>query len=236
MMMFSQHLWKIGVILVCFSTGMLGAMDLPKTPSFKEDLEKIRPYLTAKKPMVGFQIFEEETSISQLNKINLADSCYDLDGITWYAQGTAKSFLDGFGGVLIRDFLTSCVSLAQRYDFEDVISFFVVKEDQMIKVAVMKPLYPSHLARQMLHEITRPKKGSQELLAKYNKEELRKDRLYQTKEELGETKKILAANLDKLIQRGSDLSDLQERTTQLAEDAEDFRIGAKKLNPCCWLF
>lgn len=220
------------------------AMEDPSSqPSLTQMFEKAKPYLNVKNPLLGVQIYQEEQMGSSPQSIaKLHRSSYDLTGVSYFARSQVKEGLEFLSGAMVCDFLQKSMDLGKRYDLEDVVSFYVCQQGKAIKVAIMKPIYPTHLAAQMLHEtnLTTPLRDYghdlEALLKKYNGDVFKNDRIHLVREQLEETKKILLDDIEKLHHRGNDLEDLMERTTQLKVDAERFRGRAREMNSCCWLF
>ncbi|KAJ3429625.1 vamp (vesicle associated membrane protein) [Anaeramoeba flamelloides] len=55
------------------------------------------------------------------------------------------------------------------------------------------------------------------------------DRLTKVQKEVDEVKNIMGENIDKVIDRGEKLENLEERSTQLNENSYQFKKGATKL-------
>ena len=214
------------------SFGMLQAME---TDTKKSRLEAIKPYLTMDNYLIGIQVYNQADSKKMVKR---ECSFYNLSGVGYFYQGTVGEALDILSAEILADYLEESNNGSKRYDLEDIMSFYIYKQGLTIKMAIMKPNYPNTLALEMFGEIASNTsvKTLEVILKKYNSEKLKNNRIFQAQEGLNEVKTITMQNLEELLKRGDNLSELQERTKVLAEDAEDLRINAKKMNSCCWLF
>lgn len=231
----------LGFLMVKTIFAMDGGDDIAE---MKVMFEKAKPHLTLNKALFGVQVYEEIQGPAQKG-LTLKRKYYDLSGVSLFAQGTATEGLDILSSFMVNRFLREPENKPRKYEFEDVAVFYLLRHGQALKMAIMKPLYPSHLALRMLGEASIQDSGKlfnrngdlEDLLKKYNGSELEENKIYKVTRELEETKKILVEDvMEKLKIRGDDLEELQGRTAELKTDCEAFRKKAKEMNSCCWLF
>ncbi|VEG92060.1 hypothetical protein [Legionella spiritensis] len=77
-----------------------------------------------------------------------------------------------------------------------------------------------------------------ETVAAHMEKYTRDEKVEQVKQELGEVKKIMIDNIDKVLERGERIEDLIKRTEGLADTSFLFHKKAKELNSCwpCTIF
>ncbi len=205
-------------------------------------LEKAKPYLTVKHPLFGFQIHELDpmTDVNSPPPAKLQTSFYDLTGVSWLATGSVQESLNLLGQWMVRLFLQEKNHKMKKYIFEDVVSCHVLRQNSRLYVAIMNPLYPSHLSCEMLFTVAQmvqpANKDISDLLQMFNGVKLKADKIHQAQEKLTETKQVLIEDIEKLIVRGDKIKDLDKKTAHLVVASGEFKKKAKKMNACCWLF
>lgn len=182
-------------------------------------------------------------------KNEIIDSYFDLSDFNFFYKTTAREFL-----------LFGCIEITKRAN-KDLISIIDLKDtdyyDRMkyldlenirynviydgninkwICIITTKLCRKDFILSMISHIKTTTSKNYDKIIEKYENMLVNvntNDKVEQIQHDMDETKEILCASIDKIMERGVKLDDLLEKSQTLSESSKSFAIKSKKLNSCC---
>jgi synaptobrevin homolog YKT6 len=184
-------------------------------------------------------------------KNEISDSYFDLSDFSFFYKTTAKEFLL-FGCIEItkraNKNLISIIDLkdTEYYDrmkYLDLenIRYNVIYDNNTAKwicIITSKLCRKDFLLSMISHIKTTTSKNYDKIIEKYENMLVETgtngvDKVAQIQHDIDDTKEIMCASIDKLIERGVKLDDLLEKSQTLYDSSKLFVIKTKKLNTCC---
>lgn len=175
----------------------------------------------------------------------ILSAAHDLSDFGWFQRGSVEEML-----VFVSRTLTQRVSGLQVVEHEGYHVHCVVQGDGLAGVAVCDKEYPSRVAfsavQQLLgsfgeevrgwRAITEDNKvdypGTATTLKKWQKPE-EVDKIMKIQTDLEETKEVLHQTIDAVLERGTKLEELVDKSDDLSAQSKMFYKQAKKTNSCC---
>lgn len=168
------------------------------------------------------------------DKLALVNMCAKptLERLYWYQRSSVTDVLMSMTTIAALQCLlenqrqdTKCSPLAELPGFKSLAHFD--SAHQCINTMLCTDAYSDRVAFQIL------KQEFTEETVTAIQDPANVDKLYKVQQQLDSLKEDTMAIVDKVIQRGGNLEDLERRSGALNEQSKHFYMGARKLNRCC---